>query len=184
MGVNLVKGQKISLEKPGGGSLTKVFMGLGWDPASGSGDIDLDASCIAYDANRNAVDTIYFGKLTSADGSILHSGDNLTGEGDGDDEVINVDLSRIPAQIDTLVFTINSYSGQTFNDVVNCFARLVDSSSNQELCKYMLVESGPSTAMAMAKIYRHNGAWKINAMGNALSGKTASELVEPIKKLL
>ena len=184
MSVNLVKGQKISLEKPGGGSLNKVFMGLGWDPASGYGDIDLDASCLAYDANKNLVEAIYFGKLTSADGSIMHSGDNLTGEGDGDDEVINVDLSRVPLKIDVLVFTINSYSGETFNDVVNCFARLVDASSNQELCKYMLAESGPSTAMAMAKIYRHNGSWKINAMGNALNGKTAADLVEPIKKLL
>lgn len=184
MSVNLVKGQKISLDKVGGRSLDKVFMGLGWDPASGYGDIDLDASCIAYDVNNNEVDIIYFGKLTNAGGSIRHSGDNLTGEGDGDDEVINVDLSRLPSKIDKLVFTINSYSGQTFNDVVNCFARLVDSTSNRELCKYMLAESGPSTAMAMAMIYRHNSAWKLSAMGNALNGKFASDLVEPIKKLI
>lgn len=184
MSINLIKGQKISLEKPGGGTLTKVFMGLGWDPARGDGDIDLDASCLCYDSNNNIVDVIYFGKLNSSDGSIVHSGDNLTGEGDGDDEVINVDLSRVPSNINSLVFTINSYSGQTFNDVVNCFSRLVDSTSNQELCKYMLAEQGPSTAMAMAKIYRHSGTWKINAMGNALNGKTANDLVETIKKLL
>lgn len=184
MSVNLTKGQKISLEKPGGGALTKVFMGLGWDPARGNDEIDLDASCICYDASKNAVETIYFGKLVNSNGSIKHSGDNLTGDGDGDDEVIHVDLSQIPSAVESLVFTINSYSGQTFNDVVNCFARLVDNSSNQELCKYVLNEQGPSTAMAMAKIYRHNGAWKMNAMGNALNGKFATDLVEPIKKLL
>lgn len=184
MSVNLVKGQKISLEKPGGGSLNKVFMGLGWDPAFGDADIDLDASCICYDSNNNVVDIIYFGKLNNADGSIIHSGDNLTGEGEGDDEVINVDLSRVAPAVKSLVFTINSFSGQTFNDVINCFSRLVDSNSNEELCKYTLTEQGPSTAMVMAKIYRHGGGWKINAMGNALNGKTAIDLAEPIKKLI
>lgn len=184
MSINLIKGQKISLEKPGGGTLSKVFMGLGWDPARGNGEIDLDASCICYDSNNNKVDVIYFGKLTNADGSIIHSGDNLTGDGDGDDEVIHVDLYKISSNVTSLVFTINSFSGQTFNDVINCFSRLVDSSSNQELCKYILAEQGPSTAMAMAKIYRYNGTWKMSAMGNALTGKTANDLVEPIKKLL
>lgn len=184
MGVNLVKGQKISLEKFGGGSLTNVFMGLGWDPASGEGEIDLDASCIAYNESKEEVETIYFGNLTNNDGTIKHSGDNLTGEGDGDDEVINVDLSRISNEISTLVFTINSYSGQTFKEVVNCFARLVDTETNKELCKYLLTDSAPSTAMVMAKIYRYNGVWKINAMGNALNGRTASDLVEPIKKII
>ena len=184
MGVNLVKGQKISLEKPGGGSLSKVFMGLGWDPARGNDEIDLDASCICYDSNRQLVENIYFGNLVSSNASIVHSGDNLTGEGDGDDEVIQVDLSKVPAVVDTLVFTINSFSGQTFNEVVNCFARLVDSSTQSEICKYVLNEQSPSTAMVMAKIYRHNGTWKINAMGNALNGRTATDLIEPIKKLL
>jgi len=184
MSVNLVKGQKISLEKQGGGSLNKVFMGLGWDPAHGDEEIDLDASCICYDDNKTVVDVIYFGKLASDDRSINHSGDNLTGEGEGDDEVIHVDLSKVASNIKSIVFTINSYSGQTFNDVVNCFARLVDSSNNLELCKYVLAEQAPTTAMAMAKVYRHNGAWKINAMGNALNGKTAIDLVQPIKKLI
>lgn len=181
--VNLVKGQKISLEKPGGGSLTKVFMGLGWDPAAGEDDIDLDASCICLDSSKNVIDTIYFGNLNGASGSIIHSGDNLTGDGDGDDEVINVDLSKVPSNIESLVFTINSFQGQTFNDVANCFARLVDSSSHKELCIFKLAEKGANNAVIMCRIYRYNGQWKFSAMGNPASGRTASDLVNQILKM-
>jgi tellurium resistance protein TerZ len=181
--INLVKGQKISLEKPGGGSLTKVFMGLGWDPARGGDDIDLDASCICFNASKEVVDTIYFGKLNGANGSIVHSGDNLTGDGDGDDEVINVDLSKVPSNIESLVFTINSFRGQTFNEVANCFARLVDASSKQELCIYKLAEKGSNTGVVMCRIYRYNGQWKISAMGNPASGRTAHDLESAVKTM-
>jgi tellurium resistance protein TerZ len=181
--INLVKGQKINLEKPGGGQLSKVFMGLGWDPARGSDDIDLDASCICFDSSKNALETIYFGNLSGAGGAILHSGDNLTGDGDGDDEVINVDLSRIPSNVDSVVFTINSFRGQTFNEVDNCFARLVDSTTNQELTIFKLAEKGTNTGVVMCRIYRYNGQWKMSAMGNAANGKTASEMIPLIQKL-
>lgn len=184
MEINLVKGQKISLKKSDGNQLTQIYMGLGWDPATGYGEIDLDASCIVYDSNKRVIEVIYFGNLRNSDNTIVHSGDNLTGEGDGDDEVIHVDLSRLSSAVDCLVFTINSYSGQTFNDVVNCFARLVDGTTNIEFCKYMLAEQTPSTAMVMAKVYRHNGQWKMSAMGNALNGKTARDLLEPIKSMI
>lgn len=181
--VNLIKGQKINLEKPGGGALSNVFMGLGWDPANGSDDIDLDASCICFDANRNPVDIIYFGNLNGAGGSVVHSGDNLTGDGDGDDEVINVDLGRVPSNIDSLVFTINSFRGQTFNEIANCFARLVDKSSNSELCIFKLAEKGSNTAVIMCRVYRYNGQWKMSAMGNPASGRTANDLIPLIQKL-
>jgi len=181
--VNLVKGQKISLEKPGGGSLTKVFMGLGWDPARGSDDIDLDASCICFNSVKGVEDVIYFGNLNGANGSVSHSGDNLTGDGDGDDEVINVDLSRVPASIDSLVFTINSFRGQTFNEIANCFARLVDKSTNQELCIFKLAEKGNNNAVIMCRLYRYDGKWKMSALGNPASGRTASDLVPAIKNM-
>ena len=181
--INLVKGQKINLEKPGGGNLSNVFMGLGWDPSHGSDDIDLDASCICFDSTKNVVDTIYFGKLTGAGNSIIHSGDNLTGDGEGDDEVINVDLSRVPSNIQSLVFTINSFQGQTFNEVANCFARLVDSSSKSELCIFKLAEKGANNAVIMCRIYRYNGQWKFSAMGNPGSGRTAGDLVPQIIKM-
>lgn len=181
--INLVKGQKISLEKPGGGSLSRVFMGLGWDPARGSDDIDLDASCICFDSSKNVVDTIYFGNLNGANGAVSHSGDNLTGDGDGDDEVINVDLSKMPLNIDSLIFTINSFGGQTFNQVANCFARLVDHSTKQELCIFKLSEKGNNNAVVMCRLYRYDGKWKMSAMGNAATGRTAQELVPAIKNM-
>ena len=181
--INLTKGQKINLEKPGGGSLSKVFMGLGWDPARDGDDIDLDASCICFNSSKDVVDTIYFGNLTGASGSVVHSGDNLTGDGDGDDEVINVDLSRVPSNIESLVFTINSFRGQTFNEIANCFARLVDSSSNQELCIYKLAEKGSNTGVVMCRIYRYNGQWKISAIGLPADGRTASDIASKVKSM-
>lgn len=192
MAINLVKGQKISLEKPGGGALRQVFLGLGWDTAKaggllggifgGGGDsIDLDASCVLFDENKQPLDTVWFRQLRSKDGSVHHSGDNLTGDGDGDDEVINVDLSRVPANVKTLVFTVNSFTGQTFDKVVNAFCRLVDSSTNQEVAKLNLSEvKGSHTAVIMAKIYRHNGDWKMHAIGENASGRTFHDLMPRI----
>ncbi len=142
MAISLQKGQKISLSKESGGSLSKVIMGLGWDAkksgggllkglfgGGGSDAIDLDASCILFDDNNKAVDTVYFGHLKSKDGSIVHTGDNRTGAGDGDDEQIIVDLDKVPANVKSLVFTVNSFTGQTFDSVENAYCRLVDSSS-------------------------------------------------------
>ena len=131
MAVSLQKGQKISLSKEAGGELTQVKLGLGWDVSQGPQDkkggllgklfggssggdsIDLDASCIMFDSNKQPVDAIWFSQLKSKDGSVVHTGDNRTGDGDGDDEVINVDLSKVPANVVSLVFTVNSFTGQT-----------------------------------------------------------------------
>lgn len=190
MSINLVKGQKISLEKPGGGSLNRVFMGLGWDTArglfglGGGGSIDLDASCVLFDEGKNIVDVVSFSKLHSSDGSIRHSGDNLTGAGDGDDEVINVDLSTVPARVQSIVFTINSFRGQTFDKIDNCFARLVETVSNQEICTFKLKEKGSHTAMVMAKVYRHNGSWKMSALGLPANGRTVRDIVESVKSVI
>lgn len=186
MSINLVKGAKISLEKPNGGTLNKVFVGLGWDAATGffGGSIDLDASAITFDENKNVLETIYFGNLKSKDKSIKHSGDNLTGDGDGDDEVINVKLDEVDSKIHHIVFTINSFQGQTFDKVKNCFARLVDADTNTEICRYELAEKGDHTAKIMCKLYRHNGAWKMNALGVAANGRTAHVLADEAKAAL
>ncbi|UQZ90230.1 Tellurium resistance protein terZ [Deltaproteobacteria bacterium Smac51] len=190
MGVNLVKGQKISLAKDGGGTLTKVVMGLGWDAVQpkkgflksllgggGEVNIDLDASCGMFNENKEPVDFVWFNQLKSQDGSIVHTGDNLTGEGDGDDEQIIVDLPKVPANVKYLVFTVNSFRGQTFNEVENAFCRLVDSSSQKEIAKYALSGGGNFTAMIMAKLYRHNDEWKMHALGEPTSGRVVADLL-------
>lgn len=181
--VNMQKGQRISLEKEAGKKLNKVFMGLGWDVATEGKDIDLDASCAMYSADKNLLDVVYFGQLKSRDGSIVHSGDNLTGEGEGDDEVINVTLDSVPKNVAYLVFTVSSYKGQTFNEIANAFCRLVDG-KDKEIARYEISGGGPQTAMIMAVLYRHGDEWKMRAMGEALNGKTVNDLVEPAKALL
>lgn len=184
--LNLVKGERIDIRKSDGGSLSKVFLGLGWDPVTGflgfgsGGDIDLDASCLMIDANNNLVDTVWFQQLNSRDGSIRHSGDNLTGHGDGDDEVIAVDLSRIPNNVEKLVFTINSYRGHTFDKVKNCFSRLVDYSTNQEIFRYTLSEKGNHTGKIMCMLYRRNGDWKALAVGRATNGRTVRDILPDV----
>ena len=128
MAINLEKGQKINLQKADGSSLQQIFLGVGWDVAKskgflgfggGSADIDLDASVILFDENKQVVDVVYFGQLRSKDGSITHSGDNLTGAGEGDDEIIRVNLTQVPSQVKSLVFTVSSFRGQTFEKVEN-----------------------------------------------------------------
>ncbi|WP_353159557.1 TerD family protein [Acinetobacter guillouiae] len=196
MSISLVKGQKISLEKGDGSSLTKIYLGAGWDVAKsggflgglfggGGGDsIDLDASVIIFDENNQPLDAVWFGQLKSKDGSIWHSGDNRTGAGDGDDEVIHVDLTKIPPQVKALVFTISSFRGQTFEKVENAFCRLVDSNTNTEIAKYNLSAKGNYTALIIAKVYRHNGAWKMSAIGDTCNGKTIHDMLPSIIPML
>lgn len=190
MGVNLVKGQKISLDKEAGGALTQIVMGLGWDVAKkkglmgmlgGSGEVDLDASCVMFDDNNNPVDAIWFQQLRSKDGSVQHTGDNLTGAGDGDDEQIKVDLSKVPTTVKTLVFVVNSFTGQDFSKIENAFCRIVNASNNQEVARYNLSSQGSHTAQIMARIYRHDGAWKMHAIGENASGRTFSDLMPTMK---
>ena len=145
MSVSLVKGQKISLDKPGGGTLTRVRMGLGWDAIqiqkkgffggkkSQDQEIDLDASCLLLNASNQLVDQVWFQQLKSKDGSVIHTGDNRTGAGDGDDESIIVNLDQVPANIETLVFTVNSFTGQNFSQIENAFCRLVDATDRKSV---------------------------------------------------
>ena len=189
MAVNLQKGQKISLEKEAGGALTSVVMGLGWDVAKKKGlfgfgrnqEIDLDASCFMFDDNNHPVDLVYFGHLRSNDGSVTHTGDNRTGAGDGDDEQIAVNLARVPANIKSLVFTVNNYTGQDFSQVENAYCRLVDGQSGKEIARYDLSAQGSHNAQIMAKLYRHNGEWKMHAIGENGRGETPDLLLPLIQ---
>ena len=197
MAISLVKGQKISLEKESGSTLFQIKMGLGWDVAKpkmgiigaifGGGqteNIDLDASCVLFDAAKNMVDAIWFRQLRSKDGSIQHTGDNLTGEGEGDDESIIVDLTKVPANVQALVFTINSFRGQTFNQIDNAFCRLVNMNGDSEIARYTLTGGGNYTGYIMAKIYRHNGEWKMAALGEPSNGQTFQNMMSDIVKTL
>lgn len=185
MAINLEKGQKINLQKADGSNLQQVFLGVGWDVVKskgffgfgGGGNIDLDASVILFDENKKMLDVVYFGQLQSRDGSIRHSGDNLTGAGSGDDEVIRVNLNQIPTQVKSLVFTVNSFRGQTFEKVENAFCRLVDQSNNHEIASYKLSSQGAHTGLIIAKIYRHNDAWKMHAIGENVHGRTFQDIV-------
>jgi tellurium resistance protein TerZ len=193
MGISLQKGQKISLNKEAGGELSKVIMGLGWDAkksgggllkgmfgGGGGGSIDLDASCVLFDEQKKIVDTVWFRQLKSKDGSIVHTGDNRTGAGDGDDEQIIVDLNKVPANVKALVFTVNSFTNQTFDQVENAYCRLVDSSTNEEIARYTLSAQGSHTAQIMAKLYRHEGEWKMHAIGENGHGRTIDSLMPQI----
>jgi tellurium resistance protein TerZ len=187
VGISLSKGQTLSLEKSSGGSLTHIRMGLGWDPVKpkgffgklmGGGDsIDLDASCLLLDSGKQPLDLVWFRQLTSQDGSVKHSGDNLTGEGSGDDETITIALSDLPAAVHSLVFTVNSFRGQTFDQVENAFCRLIDLSSNTEVARYELSEKGQHTGVVMAVVTRSGGGWTVRAIGNPTHGRTAQDLV-------
>ncbi|MFI9626327.1 TerD family protein [Streptomyces sp. NPDC052042] len=186
MTVDLSKGQRISLAKSGGGELTVVRMGLGWKAAPRKGflarltarEIDLDASAILF-AGAQAQDVVFFQHLTSDDGSVRHTGDNLVGGAGqgGDDESIVVDLQRVPAHIDQIVFTVNSFTGQTFEEVDNAFCRLVDETTGQELARYTLSGGGRHTAQIMAKVARSGAGWQMAAIGAAADGRTFQDLL-------
>lgn len=199
MAINLSKGQKISLDKEAGGQLTRVVMGLGWDVVAksggggflgglfgggGGGDIDLDASCILFDTNNQEVDAVWFRQLRSKDGSITHTGDNLTGAGDGDDEQIIVDLTQVPPNVKTLMFVVNSFTGQNFSQVENAFCRVVNQANNQEVARFNLGGKGSHTAQIMAKLYRHNNEWKMQAIGEYAQGRTFKDLMPVINAYL
>jgi tellurium resistance protein TerZ len=190
-GVSLTKGQTVSLRKEGG-TLRQVRMGLGWDAARKKGmfgrmrtqTIDLDASALLFDANGVLVDQVWFQQLRSRDGSVQHTGDNLTGDGEGDDESIKVDLTAVPAGVRTLVFTVNSFTGQDFSQIENAFCRLVDESTGAEIARYELTGSGTHTAQIMAKVAREGDGWSMTAIGTPATGRTFKDLLPAIAAAL
>ncbi|MEU8841895.1 TerD family protein [Streptomyces roseus] len=178
--VSLQKNQTVSLVKNGRPLLSQVKMGLGWEPAFRGRDIDLDASVIAYGPQRDHIDSCYFGKLSILGGAIKHSGDNLTGEGAGDDEVIVVDLGRLPAETTGLVFTVNSFSGQKFTEVAKAYCRLIDAASGEELVRFDLTGAEPQTGVMMAKLIRQfSGEWEMTAIGEFVKSRTVRGMVKP-----
>lgn len=200
MAINLQKGQRISLEKEAGRGLSRVVMGLGWGMKQvqskgflgfGGGtrqeSVDLDASCLLFDTSGNLVDTVWFRQLESRCGSIRHSGDDRSGGGEAgaDNERITIDLGRVPASVQALIFTVNSFSGEGFAGIPNAFCRLVDDATSSEIARFDLsLEGGHHTGLIMTKLYRHNNEWKMQAIGEQAEGRTFHDLLPALQPYL
>lgn len=200
MSVNLQKGQKVNLKKSDGGRLKRVIVGLGWDEAEqksgglfsslfGSGnrnaDIDCDASAILCVDGKltDKDDVVFFGNLKHKSGAVKHMGDNLTGAGEGDDEQIVVQLDLLPSHYDKIIFVVNIYEAdkrkQDFGMIKNAFIRIIDADNGQELMKYNLSENyDGKTGMVFGEVYRHNGEWKFNAIGQGVNASYVFDLAE------
>ena len=178
MSVSLQKGQKVSLTKDNAG-LSSVMVGLGWDEAPKKGGL-LGGLLGGQQADKG--DVVFFGNLTHSSRTVRHMGDNLTGAGEGDDEQIMIDLAQVPAEYDRIVLVVNIYQAvqrkQHFGMIRNAFIRIVDSRSGQELCRYNLTESYDGmTAVIFGEVYRYNGEWKFNAIGQGTTDPGLGELV-------
>lgn len=178
MAISLNKGGNISLSKEDP-NLVRVLAGLGWDTRNTDGqDFDLDASGFMLDASgkvRSDADFIFYGQLRSADGSVEHTGDNRTGDGDGDDEVLKVNLQKVPQEIQKIVVTVTIHDAearrQSFGQVQNAFVRIVNEDTNREITRFDLGEDySTETAMIFGELYRHNGEWKFRAVGQGYAG--------------
>ncbi|MDE5832287.1 MAG: TerD family protein [Desulfovibrio sp.] len=178
MAISLSKGGNVSLSKEAPG-LESVIIGLGWDARATDGqDFDLDASCFMVGENgkvRSDSDFIFYNNLKSADGSVEHTGDNRTGAGEGDDEAINVNLVKVPADVSRLVIAVTIHEAdarkQNFGQVSNAFIRIVNAKTNQEIARYDLTEeASTNTAMIFGELYRHNNEWKFRAVGQGYDG--------------
>ena len=193
MSVNLQKGQKVDLTK-GNAGLRRVMVGLGWDAAEQQGGLfggrtqDIDCDAIAFLLNsegkiENSSDVVFFNNLRHMSGCVLHQGDNLTGEGEGDDEQIMVDLANLPSKYERIVVLVSIYKatdrGQHFGMIRNAFIRLVDADKNKELCIYNLSENySGMTALVFGELYRYKGEWKFNAVGQPLQVWSIAQLAE------
>ncbi len=193
MGISLQKSQSVSLTKQAPNGLSQITLGVGWDVAKkgffggllgGGGDIDLDASCITFDADKAVLESVWFGKLTNASGTIRHSGDNLTGEGDGDDESIAINLEKLDGKVEYIVLTVNSFRGQTFDKVANAFGRVVDTKTRTELARFDISDSGSHTGLILASLSRNGGQWDFKAIGERTGGRTVHDLTAPARAIL
>ena len=190
--IELTQGQEWVLATHDDQPLTRLRMGVGWDKeknagfiGSGAPDVDLDASAVAFAGGQYA-DMVFYNNLRTRDGSVVHLGDNQSGRGEGDDEVITVDLTAVHPKIDTIVFLVSSYQGHTLEWIRNAYCRLVDDRGEQdvELARVRLTNGVPQTGMAMAKLVREGEGWKLRAIGEGIAVKVPSESVEALRPFL
>lgn len=187
--IELTQGQEWPLTSEDGRPLARLLVGLGWDKiptagamGTGAPDVDLDASAVAF-ANRELGDLAFYNNLKFRDGSVVHLGDNLTGKGSGDDEVLSVDLTRVHPKIDTIFFLVSSYHGHTFEWINNAYVRLVDE-HDVELARYTLTGGLPQTGLVLAKIFRDGDGWKLRAIGQGIAVKLPTESVKALRPFL
>lgn len=181
MAVNLTKGATVNLKKDAP-NLKRLLIGLGWDPVGRGPQMDIDASIICIDASGKKEDVVYYGNLKHRSGAIQHYGDNLTGDGDGDDEQIEINLDKLPDKIDRLSIIINIYSaysrGQHFGDVRNCFVHADDLDTKKELVRYNVDGNfDGKTGIFVADVYRYKGEWKFKALGEGVKVSDISDMV-------
>ena len=198
MSINLKKGQKIDLRKSNPG-LSTIRVGLGWDPieqgggflkslfGSGNTDIDCDESVFLLNEDSKPIDLVYFGNLRTKNDSIIHTGDNLTGEGAGDDEVILVDFDKIPSQVNKLLFVVNIYDcvrrNQHFGMIKNAYIRMTDAKNNSEIARYNLSDDYRGrTALLVGLIYRYEGTWKFSAIGEGTNDTGLNDMKKNLER--
>ena len=187
--IELAKGQELVLETEDAQPLTRLQIGLGWDKertagfiGTGAPDVDLDASAVAF-AGDQLADLAFYNNLQTRDGAVVHLGDHHTGQGEGDDEVLTVNLSRVHPKIDTIVLLVTSYQGHTLEWIRNAYCRLVDD-HDVELGRFRLTGGVPQTGLVMAKIFRDGETWKLRAIGEGIPVKVPTESVEALRPFL
>ncbi|WKZ64477.1 MAG: TerD family protein [Saprospiraceae bacterium] len=200
MAINLVKGQKINLKKDNGSTLQNICVGVNWGAIEKKGwlggvkkeAVDLDASCVLYDNSKNAVDVIYFGSLKSKDGSIKHSGDDLTGDMDGDDgldnEIITVDFSKLSGNVEHVAFVLNSFRGHDFGTIPFASIRIYEGTPtrvNEIFATYNIAKGegfAGHVSMVMGVFYKRNGEWKFNAIGEPTKDRKLEETIKTVQQ--
>ena len=187
--IELSAGQEMPLTTEDGQPLSKLQLGVGWDKektagaiGTGAPDIDLDASAVQF-AGDQLFDFAFYNNLQTRDGSVVHLGDNLTGRGEGDDEVLTVDLGQVYARVDAIVLMVSSYQGHTLEWINNAYCRLVDD-QDVELARYTLTGGVPQTGLVLAKIFRDGELWKLRAIGEGIAVKIPTESVEALRPYL
>ncbi len=187
--IELTRGQELALTRADGSPLGKLKMGLGWDKKAGAGflstgvkDVDLDASAVQFSGGK-LFDLAFFNHLETRDGAVVHLGDNLTGRGDGDDEVITVDLGRVWHSVDTMLFVVSSYQGQTLEWVDSAYCRLVDE-DDEELARFTLTEGVPRTGFLMASMVRSGDEWTLKAIGRGVAVTVPTESLDVLERFV
>lgn len=187
--IELTKGQELALTTDDGAPLTRLQLGVGWDKAptagyigTGAPEIDLDASAVQF-ADGQLFDLAFYNNLKTRDGSVVHLGDNTTGRGEGDDEVITVDLTKVYGKVDTIVLFVSSYQGHTLEWIANAYCRLVDE-GDVELARFRLTGGVPQTGVVLAKLFRDGEGWRLRAIGEGVAVKVPTESVDALRPYL